>query len=48
MKRTNFPSSGTTSDVGGIISASSKKNTVRESKIEIDRLTCNAMHNKTL
>ena len=41
VKRTNLPRSGTTSDVGGIISASRRKNTVSDSKIEIDRLTCN-------
>ena len=34
VKSTNFPSSGTTSDVGGMISASSKKNTVKDSKME--------------
>ena len=39
VKRTNFPSSGTTSDVGGMISASSKKNTVSDSRMEMDRLT---------
>lgn len=40
VKRTNLPRSGTTNDVGGMISASSKKNTVSDSRIEIDRLTC--------
>ena len=40
VKSTNFPSSGTTSDVGGIISASSKKNTVNDRRMEMDRLTC--------
>lgn len=40
MKSTNFPRRGTTNEVGGIISASSKKNTVSESKIEILKLTC--------
>lgn len=39
VKSTNFPKRGTTSEVGGIISASSKKKTVNESKIEMDRLT---------
>ena len=39
VKSTNFPSSGTTSDVGGMISASSKKNTVNDSRIEMERLT---------
>lgn len=32
-----FPSKGTVSEVGGIISANSKKNTVRERRIEIHR-----------
>ena len=36
-----FPSSGTTSDVGGMISASSKKNTVSDSRMEMERLTWN-------
>ena len=39
VKRTNFPKSGTTNDVGGMISANKRKNTVRDSKIEIERLT---------
>ena len=39
VKRTNLPSSGTTSEVGGMISASSRKNTVRDSRIEIERET---------
>lgn len=30
-----LPNSGTVKDVGGIISANSKKNTVRDSRIEI-------------
>ena len=34
-----FPSNGTDIDVGGIISASKRKNTVSESKIEILRET---------
>lgn len=34
-----FPSSGTTSDVGGIISTTSRKNTWRLIKIEIDSVT---------
>lgn len=41
VNNTNFPRSGTTNDVGGIISANSKKNTVSESKIEILNDTCN-------
>ena len=40
VKSTNFPRSGTTSDVGGMISASSRKNTVSDNRIEMDRLTC--------
>lgn len=39
VKRTSFPNKGTTSEVGGIISASSKKNTVRERRMLMDRLT---------
>jgi hypothetical protein len=39
VNKTNFPSKGTTSDVGGIISASSRKNTVNESRMLIERLT---------
>jgi len=36
VKSTNLPRSGTTSDVGGMISASSKKKTVNERRIEMD------------
>ena len=39
VKSTNFPSSGTTSEVGGMISASSRKNTVNDSRMEMDKLT---------
>ena len=39
VKRRYLPSSGTAREVGGIISASSKKNTVSDSKIEIHRVT---------
>jgi len=39
VKRTNFPSSGTTNDVGGMISANKRKKTVKESKMEMERLT---------
>ena len=39
VKRTNFPRSGTTSEVGGMISARRRKNTVRESRMLIERLT---------
>lgn len=41
VKSTNFPKSGTTNDVGGIISASSKKNTVNDSKMDMLNETCN-------
>ena len=34
-----MPRRGTTSEVGGIISANSKKNTVSDSRIEMDRDT---------
>ena len=40
VKRTNFPRRGTTREVGGMISARSRKNTVRERRMEIERLTC--------
>lgn len=33
-----FPSSGTASDVGGMISARRRKNTVSDNKMEIQRL----------
>ena len=39
VNNTNLPSKGTTKDVGGIISANSKKNTVSDSKMLMDRLT---------
>ena len=39
VKRTNLPRSGTTSEVGGMISASSRKNTVRESRMEMESET---------
>lgn len=35
VNKTNFPKSGTTNDVGGIISASNKKNTVSDNKIDM-------------
>lgn len=35
-----FPSNGTTSDVGGIISTTSRKNTCRLMRIDIDSVTC--------
>jgi hypothetical protein len=39
VKSTNFPSSGTTNEVGGMISASSRKNTVSDNRMEMDKLT---------
>ena len=39
VKSRYFPSRGTAKDVGGMISASSKKNTVSDSKMEIQRVT---------
>lgn len=39
VNNTNLPRSGTTNDVGGMISANRRKNTVNDSKIEIERLT---------
>ena len=39
VNKTNFPSRGTTNDVGGMISANKRKNTVRDSRIDIERLT---------
>ena len=35
-----LPNKGTDMEVGGIISANSKKNTVNESRIEMDKDTC--------
>ena len=39
VKRTNLPRRGTTREVGGMISARRRKNTVRESRMEMDRET---------
>ena len=39
VKRTNLPRRGTTREVGGMISASRRKNTVSESRMEMERLT---------
>ena len=39
VKSTNFPSKGTTREVGGIISARRRKNTVNERRMLMDRLT---------
>ena len=38
-KLDNLPNKGTDMEVGGIISANSKKNTVNESRIEMDKDT---------
>ena len=40
VNRTNLPSRGTTKEVGGMISASRRKNTVRERRMLMERLTC--------
>lgn len=45
VKSTNFPNNGTTNEVGGIISASSKKNTVSDSKIDMLNETCKKNNN---
>ena len=39
VKRTNLPRRGTTREVGGMISANRRKNTVSESRMEMERLT---------
>ena len=39
VKSRYFPNKGTAKDVGGMISASSKKKTVSDSKIEMQRVT---------
>ena len=39
VNRTNFPNKGTTREVGGMISARSRKNTVRESRMEMESET---------
>ena len=48
VKSTNFPSKGTTSDVGGIISASKRKNTVNDSKMLMERETCKQIKKITI
>ena len=40
LKRRYLLSKGTARDVGGMISASSRKNTVRDRRTEIHRVTC--------
>lgn len=39
VNRRYLPNNGTARDVGGIISASSRKNTVSETRIEMQRVT---------
>ena len=39
VKRTNLPRRGTTREVGGMISASRRKNIVSERRMEMERLT---------
>jgi hypothetical protein len=39
VKTRYLPSKGTASEVGGMISASSKKNTVNDSRMEMERDT---------
>ena len=39
VKRTNLPRRGTTREVGGMISARRRKNTVKESRMEMDKDT---------
>ena len=39
VKRTNLPRRGTTREVGGMISAKRRKNTVSERRMEMERLT---------
>ena len=39
VKRTNLPRRGTTREVGGMISARRRKNTVRERRMEMERET---------
>ena len=39
VKSKYFPSKGTARDVGGMISANSRKNTVKESNMEIQSVT---------
>ena len=39
VNRTNLPRRGTTREVGGMISASRRKNTVRERRMLMERLT---------
>ncbi len=43
-----FPSNGMTKDVGGIISTTSKKNTWRLMRIDIDNVTCKQKFEKII
>ena len=45
VKSTNLPRRGTTREVGGMISASSKKNTVSDSRMLMDKLTYCKIYN---
>lgn len=47
VKSTNLPKRGTTKLVGGIISASRRKNTVSDSRIDMAKLTCKSYKGKT-
>lgn len=40
VKSRYFPNNGTAKEVGGIISANNKKNTVKDTRIEIHNVTC--------
>lgn len=46
VNSTNLPRRGTTRDVGGMISAKRRKNTVSDRRIEIERLTWNGKNTK--
>ena len=41
VKRRYLPKSGTAKEVGGMISASRRKNTVNDRRIEMQSVTCN-------
>lgn len=40
VKRRYLPNKGTAKDVGGMISANNRKNTVKETSIEMHKVTC--------
>ena len=46
VKRTNLPRRGTTREVGGMISARRRKNTVRESRMEMEREILHKINSK--